>query len=218
MSNLTVFNYNGQIISRRENGFVNLTQMCQANGKRLKDFLSHKRTLETIHTLYAIQSGEIYHVLETIDGETWGHFDLAAELAYQSNASFSVWFNITFYGDNLTFPSVSLEEFRQWEEKHFPWINDATNKNEQKGSVYFILNETRNILKIGYTAGDPMTRLAAFKSGAVQEKLTLLGQVDGTLKTEGMYHSYLASYKVQGEWFNYTPDVRKFVEETILGG
>lgn len=48
MNNLAVFDYNGQAISRRQNGFINLTQMCQANGKRLDVFMKAQKTKEYI--------------------------------------------------------------------------------------------------------------------------------------------------------------------------
>lgn len=50
-SSLTVFNYNGSVISRREDGFINLTQMCQANGKRIDHWKELKATQSYISEL-----------------------------------------------------------------------------------------------------------------------------------------------------------------------
>lgn len=215
MHSLQNFNYNGAVIQRRQNdGYLNLTQMCQANGKRLQDFLDHKRTLHTLFILYSTQQGIIQHPICFVDGETWGHFQLAAELAYQSEAQFSVWFNRTFYNvSNLFKKEIVVEEFKQWEKENFPWEDDPSNKKEKAGIVYFVLNKTKKLLKVGFTASSScQSRLAAFKSGCPGESFVVLGEVAGTMKTEAMFHSYLAPFRFRGEWFKYSDEVKAFVE------
>jgi len=214
MSSITVFDYNGTPIFRRADGYFNLTQMCQANGKRLKDFLNHRRTLSVLSVIYSTQRGQIQHPVQFIDGETWGHFELAAELAYQSKPNFHHWFNSTFYDIEKLFEmkfDVSL--FKKWEADNFPWRMDPSNDKEKEGIVYFILNKTRNILKIGFTASaDCSQRLSSFKSGAVGESFVVLGEINGTLKTEAMFHSLFSEYRVKGEWFNYNDEVKKYIK------
>jgi hypothetical protein len=218
MNSLQNFDYNGQLIQRRADGFVNLTQMCQANGKRLKDFLDSKPALSTIFVLYSTQHGQIVHPIEFVDGETWGHFELAAELAYQSHAKFHVWFVRAFYNLENPFKSdINMEDFKKWELENFPWQNDPSNDKEKQGTVYFVLNQTRNLLKVGFTGSDNCeSRLSAFKSGAVGESFLVLGEVAGTLKTEAMYHSYLAEHKVKGEWFKYNDKVKDFLASIVF--
>lgn len=93
MTNLTVFDYNGQTISRRQDGFVNLTQMCQANGKRLDHWKELKATKQYIEELEN-QSPES-RVLDSINGGsnpgTWGHPSLAINLARWISPKFAVW-------------------------------------------------------------------------------------------------------------------------------
>ena len=208
------FNYNGTIIQRRDDGFINLTQMCQANGKRLDDFLGSQRALSTIFTLYASQSIPAVHPVQSMDSETWGHISLAAELAYQSDPDFSVWFTLTFYGISpINDKCLDIGSYKEWKEKVFPWINDPSNQKEKKGTVYFILNNTRNLLKIGFTSGRSChSRLSAFQSGAVGETFSILGEIRGTLSTESAFHTFLSDYRFKGEWFYYTDEVKKFVE------
>lgn len=52
-SNLSLqnFDYNGQTIHRRQDGFISLTQMCQANGKRLANYMRLKQTQSYITDL-----------------------------------------------------------------------------------------------------------------------------------------------------------------------
>lgn len=94
MTNLTVFEYQGQKISRRQNGFVNLTQMCQANGKRLDHFMKSNKTQDYIKCLErSLQMG----VTEIVQGGdpglqgTWGHPSLAINLARWISPEFAVW-------------------------------------------------------------------------------------------------------------------------------
>ena len=51
MNSLQVFNYNGSIIQRRDDGFISLTQMCQANGKRIDHWKELKATKAYIQEL-----------------------------------------------------------------------------------------------------------------------------------------------------------------------
>jgi predicted GIY-YIG superfamily endonuclease len=80
MNNLAVFDYNGQTISRRQNGFINLTQMCQANGKRLDNWTRLKQTQDYIRILSQCLASEIVYSEEGVNGGTWGHPSLAEEL------------------------------------------------------------------------------------------------------------------------------------------
>lgn len=96
MSNnsLTSFNYNGQTIQKREDGYLNLTQMCQANGKLAADFLRLKGTKSYIEELAASMGIPIDDVVESKEGAmygTWGHPLLALRCAQWISAKFAVW-------------------------------------------------------------------------------------------------------------------------------
>ncbi len=92
MLSIKEFNYKGQNISQRDDGFINLTQMCQANGKRLDKFMKALKTKEYIDTL-----SQSHHmgVVDSINGGsnpgTWGHPSLAINLARWISSEFAVW-------------------------------------------------------------------------------------------------------------------------------
>ena len=92
------FSYNGTNIQRCDDGFINLTQMCNANGKRLDNWMRLKQTEEYITELQCSLTSE-ESVIRTekgiyADGRdqgTWGHPSLAINLARWISASFAVW-------------------------------------------------------------------------------------------------------------------------------
>lgn len=93
MANLSLseFSCNGQTITKRADGFINLTQMCQANGKRLDNWARLKQTQEYISVLRNSLQCEVVCTEEGASGGTWGHPSLAINLARWINADFAVW-------------------------------------------------------------------------------------------------------------------------------
>jgi hypothetical protein len=94
MNNLAVFDYNGQTISRRQNGFINLTQMCQANGKRLDVFMKSNKTQDYIRCLERSHQTVVTEIVQGGDPGlqgTWGHPSLAINLARWISPEFAVW-------------------------------------------------------------------------------------------------------------------------------
>lgn len=92
MNNLSVFDYNGKTITRREDGFVNLTQMCQANGKRLDHWKALKATDAYTQELQAnYPESQVVQSEEGAGGGTWGHPSLAINLARWISPAFAVW-------------------------------------------------------------------------------------------------------------------------------
>ena len=86
------FDYNGQLIQRRADGFVNLTQMCQANRKRIDNYLRLKQTQDYARVLSQSLTSEV--VESEIGGSnpsTWGHPSLAINLARWISPEFAVW-------------------------------------------------------------------------------------------------------------------------------
>lgn len=92
MNSLQNFDYNGQLIQRRADGFVNLTQMCKANGKRLDKWSKALGTKAYIEALQANspQTGVI-EATAGAGGGTWGHPSLAINLARWISPQFAVW-------------------------------------------------------------------------------------------------------------------------------
>ncbi len=208
------YKYRQELIGVRPDRYVNLTDMCRASNMRLKDFLAHPRTLTLISTMYISNMLKHRCIMDSLGEDTWGHMQLAKELAYQSDAKFNKWFISTFY-DIRTKPKIEthidMNPFLKWTEDNFPWLTDVTNETSAIGRVYFILNRTRGILKVGYTSNDPKIRLSAFRSGAVGESLVLVGSIRGTREAEAKIHSCLSSHRFKGEWFSYVPEVQSII-------
>ena len=91
MNSITVFEYHGQRISKREDGFINLTQMCQANGKRLDVFMKAIKNKEYIDTLSNYHQMTVVYSEKGVNGGTWGHPSLAINLARWISPAFAVW-------------------------------------------------------------------------------------------------------------------------------
>jgi hypothetical protein len=97
MNSLQNFNYNGQLIQRRDDGFVNLTQMCQANGKQINDFFRLKSTKEYLSAL-ELETGipvnqlqQVFQGSSVVGGGSWGHPLVALRLAQWISPRFAVW-------------------------------------------------------------------------------------------------------------------------------
>lgn len=93
MNNITTTSYNDFTIARRESdGWVNLTQMCKANGKLLGHFLALKSTKAYFQ---AIESDIGKPAIEVVKGGdckfqgSWGHPKIAEELTRWLNLSSS---------------------------------------------------------------------------------------------------------------------------------
>lgn len=78
--------------------------------------------------------------------------------------------------------------------------------------IYFISNG-KNI-KIGYTSGNPMRRLKTLQTGS-SEKLTLVGYIEGTKKTERQLHTLFSNIRIDHslEWFEGTQELLDYINE-----
>jgi len=96
-SSLQVFNYNGVEISKRDDGYINLTQMCQANGRQVNDFFRLKSTKEylaELSTSTGIPVNQLQQVFQgsgSIGGGSWGHPLVALRMAQWISPKFAVW-------------------------------------------------------------------------------------------------------------------------------
>ena len=82
--------------------------------------------------------------------------------------------------------------------------------------VYFILNSSTNMMKVGISA-DPLSRLKQLQTGNAA-LLKLLGAVSGDRETEKLIHSVLGPWRAEGEWFRYTGVVQDFSQMALLKG
>ncbi len=79
--------------------------------------------------------------------------------------------------------------------------------------IYFILNPKLNVVKIGYTEKDVLTRLAQLKTGN-SEPLVVVTTIEGDINVEKSLHAKFAKYRKQGEWFNLSEEIIKFINKT----
>ena len=78
---LTNFEYNDTVISQRDDGYINLSSMCRANGKLIADFARLKSTKDYLAALseqMRIPANELLIVQNGIS--TWGHPKLVENL------------------------------------------------------------------------------------------------------------------------------------------
>lgn len=80
----------------------------------------------------------------------------------------------------------------------------------RRGVVYFIRNGSRDRVKIGFSEGHE----GRFRSlqAASADKLTLLGTIPGTRKTEMKMHKKFAEHRERGEWFRVEGALARFLK------
>jgi hypothetical protein len=96
MSNLS---YNGQNIEQRDlDGYVNGTQMCQANGKKVNDWMrgqDAKRYIDAISSVTGIPASQLVVSMKgnssNFEQGTWVHPKLAIKLARWISVEFELW-------------------------------------------------------------------------------------------------------------------------------
>lgn len=91
LMNIKAFAYNGQTITQRQDGYINLTQMCQVNGKKLDNFMKTTKTQDYVTALSNSMQMEVVDTKQGQNGGTWGHPSLAINLARWISAEFAVW-------------------------------------------------------------------------------------------------------------------------------
>lgn len=80
----------------------------------------------------------------------------------------------------------------------------------RSGNIYFI--RSRNLVKIGYTAGKPSARLAKLQNGS-PAKLELLGSIEGDDVIEKQLHWRFKTQHSHGEWFFFEGALRNYVKK-----
>lgn len=129
------FNYNGKVISQRKDGFINATQMCTCNSRRLDNWLRLKATSQYIQELENSLTSEVVVTYEgnSENSGTWVHPTLAINLARWISPQFAVWcdshiFNLLDTGStklNVTSTQLNPKELVQTA-KDLETINNLT--------------------------------------------------------------------------------------------
>lgn len=98
------------------------------------------------------------------------------------------------------------------------YFNGSSKNGKDTGFVYFIITGTEECpqqVKIGFTRGEPYSRLKALQTGC-PFPLTLYGFVLANEATEKRLHFTLAGDRLSGEWFEFTHSVAGCVHSTLL--
>ena len=188
MSNLIVFNYKGQGISRRDDGFINLTQMCQANGKRVDVFMKAQKTKDYIECLENSLTHKVVYSEEGVNGGTWGHPVLASNLARWISIEFAVWV------DTNLVDTIKIDSFTDF----------LQSKNQDKsGFIYLAQASQTQWCKIGMSK-QPYKRMQTLQTGSPLE-IILLHRIYtfDAIALEKSLHEYFDAYRVRGEWFDF---------------
>lgn len=79
-------------------------------------------------------------------------------------------------------------------------------------TVYVIGCGEDGPLKVGFTRGDATGRLYALQT-AHHEPLRVVAEYQGDVALERRIHERLAAYRLNGEWFENSPEVLKIIDE-----
>lgn len=82
--------------------------------------------------------------------------------------------------------------------------------------IYFAQAEGTDLLKIGYTGGDPAKRLGELQTGC-PHKLVLVAAIEGSERDESGWHSEFAEERVSGEWFRLTARLTAAICKAVAG-
>lgn len=84
------------------------------------------------------------------------------------------------------------------------------NKN-QDGYIYFIGNQSKTSIKIGFTRSKDINKRLKQLSTGNSEDLEILYSIQCDIYKEKLLHSQFSDYRLHGEWFKYEP-VMKWIE------
>lgn len=103
MTNIIKHSYNGAIISQELDGYVSLTDMAKASGKKVNDYLRLSTTEEYFNELSTDTGIPVSALANTFKGGsgkqgTWAHPEVAIDFAQWCSPKFKVWANRTLRG------------------------------------------------------------------------------------------------------------------------
>jgi hypothetical protein len=129
--NIEIANYNDKNISyRKTDGYVNATEMCQANGKKVNDWLRLKQTEAYIQELSIVTGILATDLTITKQGGianeqgTWIHPKLTLELARWISVEFAIWCD-THLMELLTTGTTELKQ-----NEVIPFVNATVEKKK----------------------------------------------------------------------------------------
>jgi hypothetical protein len=100
MKDIIKHSYNGAIVSQEPDGYVSLTDMAKASGKKVNDYLrlgSSKAYIEGLSGSTGIPADKLIRVNESSGRNenrgTWAHPEIAIDFAQWCNVPFRIWAN-----------------------------------------------------------------------------------------------------------------------------
>jgi hypothetical protein len=178
--------YNGQIINQRESdGYINATQMCQANGKLVADWTRLKETKDYIAYISSDLNIPTSQLVVSLRGNssnseqgTWIHPLLALKLARWISIELEVWCDL-----NIK-PAI------------------VNNTKDKTGFIYLVKATNSNFCKIGLSK-TPLKRMSKLQTGNAEDLTVLhLVFVFNAKEIESSLHKYYSSCWTRGEWFD----------------
>lgn len=82
---------------------------------------------------------------------------------------------------------------------------------KQSGFIYFLLSEKLNSVKIGFTRNAVEERLMAANTWSPYD-YDVLKVIKGTMLEEVQIHKRFVRYKIRGEWFEYSDEIKEFID------
>jgi len=205
MNNI-IKSWNDTQIRIREDRYVSLTDMAQACGKRVNDFLRLKQTQSYLDALSnktgipvtASQQGvqtllEVRKGGDVTNSGTWGHPMVAIEFGRWLSPEFGIWCNIHLHSIGFT-------------DNNF-----YANKTKLKSGFVYLAMTHNGWCKIGMSK-QPYRRMSSLQTGTPLEvKLIHRVFTFDMVELEKALHEYYAAYWMRGEWFD-LPDecIREF--------
>ena len=186
------FEYNGQSIGRRDDGFINASQMCIANGKLFSDWYRCKRSKEYVECLSKTKKIPISAFIIVKNGcPTWVEPIVAIHIAGWISSEFQAWFNTQVVNLGLT-STIDFSNFGC----------DRADNLDCSGFVYLARNGSTNWYKIGISK-QPYRRMTQLQVGTPLE-ITLVERIFSmdAPKLEKALHEYYQAYWMRGEWFD----------------
>lgn len=119
MTNIVTHSYNNFAICQKEsNGYVSLTDMAKATGKRVNDYLRLESTQEYIEVLTDAIKPATALVKVSKGGNTeqgtWAHPEIAMDFASWCNVHFRVWANRTLVKRLTTLDERDQTSLQEW--------------------------------------------------------------------------------------------------------
>jgi hypothetical protein len=94
---------------------------------------------------------------------------------------------------------------------------ETERRKRASGTVYFVEAIGAGAVKIGYTATPVRQRVHGMQANC-PHSLRVLGTMVGDEHFEHELHRRFGRFRLRGEWFELTPEIRSFVDAAREGG